>query len=187
MHGVATRDFAPDTDPELMHRLNFEFFTGALRYAREYGIKIATETFGNSPKFDCCDFFGNIDEFMMAYNRICSVDDNAKYMSTCVDTGHSNKAMRFNNPTPGDVIRMLGSSISTLHLHDNDTFKDQHKMPLTGTIDWKDVLNALDEVNYAGTYNLELALRDFGDRLIVDEAEFAVKVMREMLRSHYGA
>ena len=36
--------------------------------------------------------------------------------------------------------------ISTLHLHDNDTLTDQHKPPMTGCIDWNDVLDALDEV-----------------------------------------
>ncbi len=187
IHSVSTISMGPETPPEVMRDINFKMFNDILKYAKQYNVNIATETFGDSPPHNCCDFFGNINEFIATYDRICSVGDNAKYLSVCVDTGHSNKAMRYNNPTPGDVIRMLGGNVSTLHLHDNDTLTDQHKIPLTGTIDWKDVLNALDEVGYAGAYNLELALRDFGNNLIIDEAEFAIKVMREMLRSHYGA
>ena len=187
IHNVTTIFLGPDAAPELMHDVNFRMFDDILKYAKQYNVKLATETFGDSPPHGCCDFFGNIKEFTKAYDRICAEGDNAKYMSTCVDVGHSNKATKYNNPTPADVIRILGSSISTLHLHDNDTIVDQHKMPLTGTIDWNDVFNALDEVNYDGNYNMEIVLGHFGDNLIVDEAEFAIKVMKEMLHSRYGA
>lgn len=102
-------------------------------------------------------------------------------MTTCVDTGHSNKAVRFGQPSAGDVIRMLGGSISTLHLNDNDGVLDQHKIPMTGTIDWSDVLDALDEVGYSGIYNMELSLGHFGKGFEKEAARFAVKVMKNML------
>lgn len=149
-------------------------------------IIIATETFGDAVKFNSCDFFGNINEFIITYNRVSAVKDFEKYFKICVDTGHSNKAMRFGNPTPADVIRMLGKNIVALHLNDNDTFTDQHKIPRTGTIDWDDVLNALDEIGYDGIYNMELALSHFGKDFEIEEAEFAIKVMRKILKDHYG-
>jgi len=129
-----------------------------LPFAKQYGVKIATETFGDAVRYDCCDFFGNIDEFMKSYQGICAVEDYKDYFTICVDTGHSNKATRYNNPSVGDVIRKLGKDITLLHLNDNDTFTDQHKIPMTGTIDWNDVLNALDEIEYDGYYNMELNL-----------------------------
>ncbi len=89
--------------------------------------------------------------------------------------------MRYDNPTPGDVIRRLGSEVTALHLNDNDTLTDQHKMPLSGCIDWNDVLDALDEIGYDGIYNMELNLRHFGEELKVEYAEFAIKVMRNLL------
>ncbi len=187
IHDVTTIFLGPDAPSELYHQLNFDMFNDILQYAKQYGVTLATETFGDSPPHGCCDFFGNIKEFMANYDRVCGVGDNAKHMSTCVDVGHSNKAMKYNNPTPADVIRLLGSSISTLHLHDNDTMVDQHKMPFTGTIDWDDVFAALDEVDYQGTYNMEIALGYFGKSMMIDEAEFAVKLMRDKLSQSYGA
>jgi sugar phosphate isomerase/epimerase len=161
-------------------------FTEYLKYAKKYGVKLATETFGDAPNFGCVDFFGDISEFLMTYNRICAVDDNAAYMGICADTGHSNKATRFGNPSPADVIRMCGKNLIALHLNDNDTFTDQHKMPLSGSMDWDDIFDALDEVGYSGIYNMELHLDFYGKELIVDTAAFAVKVLRRFLNNRYG-
>lgn len=186
MHGVTSIFMGPDADPRLMRDLNFNMFVSILPYAREYNVKIATETFGDAVRFKSCDFFGNIDEFLMTYNRIKAVEDFADYFFTCADTGHSNKAMRYNNPTAGNVIRMLGDSIKVLHLHDNDTYTDQHKIPRSGTIDWHDVLTALDEVGFDGVYNLELNLACFGKGIEIDTAAYGIKVMRNLLLEHYG-
>ena len=109
-----------------------------------------------------------------------------EHFTVCVDTGHSNKAMRYGNPTPADVIRRLGKSVTLLHLNDNDTLTDQHKIPKTGCIDWNGVMDALDEIGYGGIYNMELNLRHFGDNFLIETAEFAVKVMRNMLTERYG-
>lgn len=183
MHSVATGIVGPQTPPEEMRELNFRWFSAALEFAKQYNVKIASETFGDSPKYKVCDFFGQIDEFITSFDRVAAVGDNARYFTTCVDTGHSNKAMRFGNPTPADVIRRLGKRVEALHLNDNDTLTDQHKIPMTGCIDWMDVLDALDEIDYQGVYNMELNLEHFGADFMIETAEFSVKVMRQMLRA----
>jgi len=186
VHAVTTLYMGPDCDPQIMRDLNFDMFCKILDIAKEYDVKIATETFGDASNYGVCDFFGNIEEFIKSFNRVRAVGNNKDYFDTCVDTGHSNKAMRFGNPTPGDVIRMLGDSVKQLHLNDNDTFTDQHKIPMTGTIDWNDVFDALDEINYNGIYNMEVVHTRFGENFQLESAEFAVKVMRNMLKSRYG-
>ncbi len=186
MHSVATGLVGPDTPARTMRDLNAAWFGDALAYAKQYGVSIATETFGDSPKYGICDFFGQADEFLASYDRIAAANDNAAHFSACVDTGHSNKAMRFGNPKPADVIRGLGSRISTLHLNDNDTLTDQHKTPMTGCIDWQDVFDALDEIGYTGVYNMELNLAHFGKSFMLEAAAFSIKVMRHLLRERYG-
>ncbi len=188
VHSTTTIHLGPDAPNELMHSLNLELFNRCIAQAKKYGVIIASETFGDASKFNCCDFFGNIGEFIKSYNDVCAVGDNKDYMAICMDTGHSNKAMRFNgNPNPADVIRMLGSDIKVLHLNDNDTLTDQHKIPLTGCIDWDDVFNALDEIGYDGVYNMELNLGVIGGKgLEIESADYAVKVMRNFLKNRYG-
>ena len=84
----------------------------------------------------------------------------------------------------GTIIRTLGSRIVCLHLNDNNTLFDQHKPPMTGLIDWKDVLSALKETGYEGIYNMELGFdqKHFGPDFEEEEALFAVKVMKNALR-----
>lgn len=189
VHGVTTI-FHGDAAPEFMHDLNFDMFCSMIPYAKEFGIKIATETFGDVHGGACCDFFGNTDEFIKTYERICSVGDNAEYMTMCMDTGHTNKATKFNNNPPvPEVIRKLGRNITVLHLNDNDTTGDQHLIPFIGksgwpinhTIDWDDTFDALEDIGYNGIYNLELELGRYGDDIISDTAEFAIKVLRNAL------
>ena len=185
IHNASSISQGANPAHELMHRLSFDMFTRILPYAKQYGIKIATETFGDAVMYSACDFFGNIEEFMKAYENIKAIAEYRDYFTVCVDTGHSNKAMRYGNPTPGDVIRRIGRDIDVLHLNDNDTLTDQHKMPMTGCIDWDDVFDALDEVGYHGVYNMEIKLAHFGDDFLVEHAEFAVKLLRYMLKKRY--
>ena len=187
VHNATSIYFGPTPDPALMHRLSFDMFSRIVPYAAAEGIKIATETFGDAVKFNACDFFGNIEEFEKAYAAVKAVEALRDHITICVDTGHSNKAMRYGNPKPADVIRRLGKDVTVLHLNDNDTLTDQHKTPMTGNIDWNDVFNALDEIGYHGIYNMELRLAHFGRGFEVETAAFAVKVMRYLLNQRYGA
>ena len=184
MHGVTTGSMGPDTPAEEMRALNKRSFCDVLKYAKQYGVKIATETFGNSQKFGewVMDFFGQWDEFMATYQDICSVDDNADWFFTCMDTGHTNKAVRFGYPLPAAAIRDLGSSLKCLHLNDNDGMTDQHKPPMSGNLNWNEILDALDEIGYDGIYNMELALGTFGKGLEIETAEFSIKILRNLFR-----
>lgn len=184
IHNATSLFMGANPDPELMHSLSLDLFTRTLPYAMQYNVKIATETFGDAYK--SIDFFGDIDEFMKAYNTIKQIDKYKDYFTTCVDTGHSNKAaVLFGQPKPGDVIRRIGSDIAALHLNDNDGICDQHKIPKSGIIDWNDVFEALDEIGYDGVYNMELKLNHFSDELLVETAEFSIKVLRSMLNQYY--
>ncbi len=188
MHTTTTIFMGPDAPRETMHRLNYDMFSRLLPYAKREGVRIATETFGDATGRGCVDFFGDIDEFIEGFYAVYNAHpDLCDYFTVCIDTGHSNKATRYGNPSSADVIRRIGKDrISTLHLNDNDTLTDQHKMPLSGTIDWKDVFDALDEVGYLGVYNMELNLGFYGEHVCIDTGAFAIKVLRNYLRKRYG-
>ena len=185
VHNLATGRMGIETSAEEMREMSFKMWMDMLPFAKEYGVKIATETFGDSPAHGCCDFFGQNEEFKANYNRV-KATEYGEWFTACADTGHSNKAMRFGEPTPAEVIRQMKGEFTILHLNDNDTLTDQHKMPLSGTIDWKDVLLALKETGYSGIYNMELTLDHYGKGLAIEHGAFAVKVMRELLSSVYG-
>ena len=178
MHNVSS----PDKDAAWMYDKSYELFSEILKYAKKYDVVVATETFGRMGSRDCCDLFANVTDYLKIYNRIIADGDNAKYFKMCVDTGHTNTASHYNgNPSPADMIRILGKNIVSLHLHDNDSYSDQHKMPFMGTIDWNDVFDALDEIGYNGCYNMEIVLNRYGNELAVETGAYAVKLLKNFL------
>ena len=187
VHTVTTIHMGADAPDALMYRLNYELFRRILPFAKQEGIKFATETFGDAPRKGCIDFFGDLAHFRRGFEEICADPALREHIAICMDTGHSNKSTRFaGNPPVGEVIRTLGSAIEVLHINDNNTLTDQHKPPMTGSIDWADVMDALDEIGYRGYYNMEISLGCFGRELAVETAAFAIKIMRNLLKSKYG-
>ncbi len=183
IHNTTSINMGPNPDKQMMRDLSFDQYTRMLPYAAQYRVKLATETFGDAVKYNAVDFFGDITEFLMTYNHIKAQSPHRDWFTVCMDTGHTNKASRFGNPPVGDVIRMIGGEITALHLNDNDTLTDQHKIPMTGMIDWRDTMAALREIGYHGIYNMELNLLQFGKGFEISTAAFAVKVMRQLLKT----
>ena len=182
MHSIATSITGPDADPVFMHDLCYDTIDTILGYAKQYDVMLAVETMGDAPVYGCCDFFGYFTEFKKSFERLYLNSANADRLVCCIDTGHVNKAYRFEgNPPPAEFIRGMGSAVRCLHLNDNNKLTDQHKIPMTGDIDWKDVLKALDEVGYDGIYNLELNLKNFGPGFEIQSAKFAVELMNFIL------
>ena len=70
----------------------------------------------------------------------------------CLDTGHAQLA----GWRPVDAVRLAGRKLYMLHVHDNHGQRDEHLPPFAGTIDWVGLVDALGEVGYGGTINLEV-------------------------------
>lgn len=75
-------------------------------------------------------------------------DDN---VGICYDVGHNHA--HFNDDLNLDLFK---DRIFAVHLHDNDSTDDQHKIPFDGTIDWEYNVKKLKENNYNGPVTLEL-------------------------------
>ena len=190
IHAVTTMSHMEAT-PEFMHELNLKQFGLILPFAKQYNVKVATETFGDVHGGAKCDFFGNNCEFIKSYNLTKErFPEYADYFTVCMDTGHTNKATKFNNnPLPPQAIREIGSDITVLHLNDNTTDSDQHLIPfvgkktwkIPGTIDWDDTFDALDEIGYNGVYNMELELIRYGEEVMDHVVRLAVATLRNFI------
>lgn len=148
--------------PELMHRVSGEMFDKAVPFAEQYGVKIAMETFGASRVKGerIREFFADPTEFKRQFDRL-----DTKNKTICVDTGHTHEAESFWVPPPEEMIRILGSDISLLHLHDNTGHWDDHLLPGQGNINWPAVFGALEDIGYNGVYNFELSINFMGNFL----------------------
>ena len=75
----------------------------------------------------------------------------------CLDTGHLQLVKR----NPYEFIKVMGSRIKALHIHENDAIGDLHQMPYTfgnnaddGQL-WNRLFDGLREIKYEGTLSFE--------------------------------
>lgn len=87
---------------------------------------------------------------------------NSPYLGLCYDSGHGNlmeKGRYFPEETvvpeiwndlgvpvewEDDILEKFAPWLVNCHLHDNNGIKDEHLLPQQGTVDWKRILNVLE-------------------------------------------
>ena len=74
-----------------------------------------------------------------------------QFTARCIDTGHANM-VGLNVP---DMIRQVGSHLKATHINDNYGIKDEHFSPFNGTIPWKEVVQALRDIDYQECFAFE--------------------------------
>lgn len=130
---------------------NAELYNELLGFAKDCGVKIATENMWNwndekdESAFAACatseDFVKHID----------TVNDD--YLVACLDIGHAE--MRGSGSGAVNMIHALGHRLQALHIHDNDRWHDNHQIPLSMSIDFEEIVRALKEINYREYFTLE--------------------------------
>lgn len=70
----------------------------------------------------------------------------------CWDTGHAH----ISGIDQVEALRLIAPHLKALHIHDNHGEKDNHLMPLDGTIDWASLVQVLREINYRGCFSFEV-------------------------------
>lgn len=120
-----------------------------LSFAQGQGVRIAVENMET-------DDFGMLTTLLDAYD--------AGVLGLCYDSGHGNIDGR-----GLDNLEKIKARLIALHLHDNDGVSNQHKLPLTGTVDWERLARIISVSPYDKCLNLEVVIQNSG---ITGEAEF---------------
>ena len=130
---------------------NAELYFQLLPFAKEHGVKIATENIWCWDKeLDQASFAACCDPKSFL-EHLEAVND--PYFVACLDIGHAE--MRGLGTTAPEMIRALGHHLQALHLHDNDCHHDSHALMYTMSIDFTAVAEALRDIGYAGYLTLE--------------------------------
>ena len=157
---------------------NAEMYFELLPFAKEYGVKIATENMWDWDKEkDCAKkaACSHHDDFLA---HIKAVND--PYFVACLDIGHAE--MRGLDTDAPTMIRTLGDSLQALHIHDNDLWKDSHGLPFTMKINFDGVVKALKEIDYKGDFTLEADtyLRNHTEENVFDGVLEMARVARKL-------
>ena len=130
---------------------NAEMYFELLPFAKEHGVKIATENMWNwdkeknhATKAAC----SHHDDFLA---HILAVND--PDFVACLDIGHAE--MKGLDTSVEQMILTLGKHLQALHIHDNDRWHDSHAVPFSMQIDFQKMVEALKKVGYSGYLTLE--------------------------------
>lgn len=140
------------------------FFRPWAKKAQELGVTLAME-----------NMFSTCPEQLL---RICD----ALECAACWDTGHAH----IRTEKQSDDIRAMGSKLQVLHIHDNYGTMDNHNPPYFGNIDWQDVLHALRDIDYQGTFNYEVNLTALPEAGRDDLARYLISVGKQMIHDYFS-
>lgn len=76
----------------------------------------------------------------------------SKYIGICLDTSHANVS----KVNIKEFIKTAKGKIYATHISDNLGENDDHLFPFSGKINWEEVMDALDEINFDGILNFEV-------------------------------
>lgn len=130
---------------------NAEMYFELLPFAKECGVKIATENMWgwNNEKDEAAPAACSSPKSFL--DHILAVND--PYLVACLDIGHAE--MRGLNTNSVELIHALNNHLQALHLHDNDKWHDSHAIPFTMNIEFEPIVKALKDIGYKGDFTLE--------------------------------
>ncbi len=188
IHPLIMLDRLYDRKYKENYEANLEYYGKMIPYLKEYGVKIAIENMWHKDP--------EIDKIVPT---VCSTSDEmlklAKELGDdfvlCLDIGHT--VLTGNKPE--DMIRTFGHDmLKVLHVHDVDGRDDSHDIPYNGDatpmefiydyprVNWDEVVKALKDINYTGTFSLEADafLRKFPEEVWDDALKFMAAVARHL-------
>ena len=130
---------------------NKEFYLKLLPFAKEYGVKIATEnTFVWNHDLD--HVTSGVCMTPQGFNALLdAVNDD--FFVACLDIGHAE--MYGTGTSAAELTLALGNRLQALHIHDNDCRHDSHQIPFSMDIDFAPAVYALKDIGYDGYFTLE--------------------------------
>lgn len=138
---------------------NASFFRSLIPMMEKTGVMVLFENSASSNTGDT--YYPNTGADCRAFVELLQ----HPLFGVCWDTGHANI-----EGSQYDEITALGHHLKAVHFNDNLGTVDQHVIPMMGTLNVDEILNALIDVGYQGalTYECGAALRPYrywlGDR-----------------------
>jgi sugar phosphate isomerase/epimerase len=155
-----------------------------LPFAKEHGVKIATENMWNwdhQKDESCFAACATPDSFCKHIDVVGS-----EWLVACLDIGHAE--MRGSNTSAVQMVKALGSRLQALHIHDNDQWHDSHQIPFSMNIDFVPIVEALKEIDYKGYFTLEADqyLRNYTEENIFDGIKELADSARKLAGMYEG-
>ena len=153
---------------------NLRFYKMIEPYAKNAGVQIGVE---NLFKFD--GKFHRFEGVLETGEKLSSFLQKLRspQFAACVDTGH---AALTGTPPQKLISAMNKNLVKCLHLHDNDGKDDLHSLPYTGSLNWEEIISALQKMGYDGDITLEIMF--FLEKFSAEELPAVLAIAGEMAK-----
>lgn len=145
-----------------------------VEHAAKLGVNLVVENMPVAPGARITHRFSQWAE------EICQIADTFG-IGVCWDFGHANVS----GVRQSEGLAYVGKRLKMVHVHDNCAMTDEHLMPFTGTVDWKDAMQGLAAIGFDGVFDMELnpaklpaPLRKGHARLALETAQYLMTYMK---------
>lgn len=146
---------------------NVAYYEKHVETARQAGIGIALE---NDFEYSASQPMQRIYcASIYELRDLCDAFHDEKHVGVCYDFGHANLTGGFHRQN----LNVLEHRLKAVHVQDNHGKTDEHLMPFYGTIDWRDAMAGLADIDYQGELTYEI--QEFGRYLPKDMKHLAVE------------
>ncbi|MGO9643723.1 MAG: sugar phosphate isomerase/epimerase family protein [Candidatus Bathyarchaeia archaeon] len=90
-----------------------------------------------------------------------------------LDIGHLNVVKE----NISQAVRKMKDNLAHVHIHDNDSTRDQHRIPGDGKIDFVSIINALRDIGYSGYLTVELEQGLIGDAPAIRAKRYLERIL----------
>lgn len=156
--------------PEAALEYNHNYFLPYVERAQKNGYKLAFETVFEDvqPRRRYTSKAEELMALILSFESESAV--------CCWDFGHAHVSFQHD---AAEQVRRFGKLIQCTHLHDN-TGVDAHQMPMTGSINWKAVMDAFKEIGYSGVTSIEYSGGTIPGDLMEDYIALTYKVAKHL-------
>ncbi len=130
-------------------RMNQAFFKEKAKVAENFGVKLAVENMIITRNTDSSKEWRYCNSPEQLIDLVDSID--MQNVGFCFDVGHSH----YMYENIYESIMKYGERLISLHIHDNDSWYDQHIIPFSGSVDWNMFEKGIADCGYKGDFTLE--------------------------------
>ncbi len=120
----------PAFDPQHQVEASIKSMETLLNYYRGTDLRLCVEN-GPSP---------------LKYREFADMFNSDK-VGVCIDTGHAGKILKSPDMAYAEIAG-VGDKLFSLHLHDHDEIREDHRPPFEGQLQWQKIFEALFDIGY---------------------------------------
>ena len=172
-----------DEDYENNYAVSLEFYRSLIPDLKKHGVIAAIEPLytTDADKNVRPSVCSRAEEINSLINDLGS-----EHFCCCADLGHLALVANDTGDSVGNAIRKFGKNLKVIHAHDINKNHDAHTKPFTyGIMDWVDIAKALKDINYEGTFNLEVGNNYYGaypDEMIPESLRHMAEIAKYIIK-----